>query len=50
MPTYVARWKEFQNQGTLLMIGTFARAQEEGSIAIFTTREAAIMTANRARR
>jgi uncharacterized protein len=38
---HVARWKEFQNQGTLLMIGTFAKAQEEGSMAIFTTREAA---------
>ncbi len=40
-PAHVARWKEFQNQGTLLMIGTFAKAQEEGSMAIFTTREAA---------
>jgi uncharacterized protein len=38
---HVARWKEFQDQGTLLMIGTFANPQEEGSMAIFTTREAA---------
>ena len=38
---HVARWKEFQNEGTLLMIGTFANAQEEGSMAIFTTRDAA---------
>ena len=40
-PAHVARWREFQNQGTLLMIGTFANPQEEGSMAIFTTREAA---------
>lgn len=40
-PAHVARWREFQNQGTLLMIGTFANAQEEGSMAIFTTRDAA---------
>ena len=40
--TFAGRlWKEFQGQGTLLMIGTFANAQEEGSMAIFTTREAA---------
>jgi uncharacterized protein len=38
---HVARWKEFQDRGTLLMIGTFANPQEEGSMAIFTTREAA---------
>ncbi len=40
-PAHVARWKEFQADGTLLMIGTFANPQEEGSMAIFTTREAA---------
>jgi uncharacterized protein len=40
-PAHVARWKEFQDQGTLLMIGTFANPQEEGSMAVFTTREAA---------
>jgi len=38
---HVARWKEFQDRGTLLMIGTFANPQEDGSMAIFTTREAA---------
>jgi uncharacterized protein YciI len=38
---HVARWKEFQDDGTLLMIGTFANPQDEGSMAIFTTREAA---------
>lgn len=40
-PAHVARWKEFRGHGTLLMIGTFANPQEEGSMAIFTTREAA---------
>ncbi len=40
-PAHVARWKEFQDRGTLLMIGTFANPQGEGSMAIFTTREAA---------
>ena len=40
-PAHVARWKTFQDQGTLLMIGTFGNPQEEGSMAIFTTREAA---------
>lgn len=40
-PAHVARWKDFQRDGTLLMIGTFANAQDEGSMAIFTTREAA---------
>jgi uncharacterized protein len=24
-PAHVARWKEFQRQGTLLMIGSFAK-------------------------
>jgi uncharacterized protein len=38
---HVARWKQFQNAGTLLMIGTFANAQDDGSMAIFTSREAA---------
>jgi len=40
-PAHGARWKQFQEQGTLLMIGTFANPQDEGSMAIFTTREAA---------
>src|SRR5712691_4666337 len=38
---HVARWKEFQDRGTLRMIGTFANPQGDGSMAIFTTREAA---------
>jgi uncharacterized protein YciI len=36
-----ARYEDFHQRGTLLMLGTFANAQEEGSMAIFTTREAA---------
>jgi uncharacterized protein YciI len=40
-PAHVARWKAFQDDGTLLMIGTFANPQEEGSMAIFTSRDAA---------
>lgn len=40
-PAHAARWKDFQRNGTLLMIGTFGNPQDEGSMAIFTTREAA---------
>jgi uncharacterized protein YciI len=36
-----ARYSEFAARGTLLMIGTFGNPQEEGSMGIFTTREAA---------
>lgn len=36
-----ARWTEFQAAGTLLMIGTFGDPQREGSMGIFTSREAA---------
>ena len=36
-----ARWAEFSGRGELLMIGPFANAQDEGSMGIFTTREAA---------
>ena len=38
---HCARWKEFADRGELLMIGTFANPQEDGSMSIFTTREAA---------
>ena len=38
---HVARWREFADRGELLMIGPFANAQEDGAMAIFTTREAA---------
>jgi uncharacterized protein len=40
-PAHSARLDEFHSNGTLLMVGTFANPQEEGSMAIFTTREAA---------
>ncbi|HEY4028608.1 MAG TPA: YciI family protein [Candidatus Dormibacteraeota bacterium] len=36
-----ARWHEFADRGELLMIGTFGDPQKEGSMGIFTTREAA---------
>jgi uncharacterized protein YciI len=38
---HCARWAEFRGRGDLLMIGPFAHAQEEGSMAVFTTRAAA---------
>ena len=41
MGEHRARWAEFGCRGELLMIGPFANAQEEGSMGIFTTREAA---------
>ena len=40
-PAHGARWQEYVDAGTLLMIGTFADVQQHGSMAIFTTREAA---------
>ena len=40
-PAHRARWKGFADRGELLMIGTFANAQKDGSMAIFTTRAAA---------
>jgi len=40
-PAHRARYEDFHARGALLMIGTFANPQEEGSMAIFTTREAA---------
>jgi uncharacterized protein len=39
-PDRRARWEAFRTSGTLLLIGTFANPQE-GSMAIFSTREAA---------
>jgi uncharacterized protein YciI len=38
---HCARWDVFRRRGELLMIGPFANAQQDGSMAIFTTREAA---------
>jgi uncharacterized protein YciI len=40
-PAHAARLDEFHKAGTLLMVGTFGDPQEEGSMSIFTTREAA---------
>ncbi len=36
-----ARWADFRDRGSLLMIGTFSNPQDDGSMGIFTTREAA---------
>jgi uncharacterized protein YciI len=41
LPAHIARWKQFQERGELLMIGVFGNPQGEGSMSIFTTREAA---------
>jgi uncharacterized protein len=40
-PAHKARLDDFHAQGTLLMVGTFADPQANGSMAIFTTRDAA---------
>ena len=40
-PAHKARLDDFHARGDLLMVGTFGHPQEEGSMAIFTTREAA---------
>ncbi len=40
-PAHKARLDEFQADGTLLMVGTFADPQADGSMAIFSTRDAA---------
>ena len=40
-PAHTARLDEFHARGDLLMVGTFANAQVDGSMAIFRTREAA---------
>lgn len=41
MVAHRARWQEFADRGELLMIGPFDNAQEDGAMAVFTTREAA---------
>ncbi|MEC3951726.1 YciI family protein [Nocardia sp. CDC153] len=38
---HCARWREFADRGELLMIGTFADPQTDGSMAVFTTEESA---------
>jgi uncharacterized protein YciI len=40
-PAHRARLEESHRAGTLLMVGTFANPQEEGSMSIFATRESA---------
>jgi uncharacterized protein YciI len=40
-PAHKARLDEFHARGDLLLVGTFADAQQDGSMAIFRTREAA---------
>ena len=40
-PAHKARLDEFHARGDLLMVGTFGDPQEQGSMAIFPTREAA---------
>jgi len=40
-PAHCARWQGFADRGELLMIGPFANAQEDGSMGIFASREAA---------
>ncbi|MCW2596328.1 MAG: uncharacterized protein QOF92_3173 [Pseudonocardiales bacterium] len=40
-PAHRARLKEFHERGELLMVGTFADPQAQGSMAIFRTRESA---------
>jgi uncharacterized protein YciI len=38
-PAHKARLDEFHDRRSLLMVGTFEDAQQNGSMAIFTTRE-----------
>ncbi len=40
-PAHKARLDEFHERGDLLMVGTFADPQTQGSMAIFRTRESA---------
>jgi len=40
-PAHQARWQAFVDRGDILGIGPFGDAQNEGSMAIFTSREAA---------
>ena len=40
-PAHSARLDAFHRDGTLLMVGPFGDPQREGSMAIFTSREAA---------
>jgi uncharacterized protein YciI len=40
-PAHKARLDEFHARGDLLLVGTFADAQKDGSMSVFRTREAA---------
>jgi hypothetical protein len=40
-PAHKARLDAFHERGDLLMVGTFGNPQDEGSMALFTSREAA---------
>jgi uncharacterized protein YciI len=40
-PAHQAHYTAFRDQGTLLLLGAFGDPQAEGSMAVFTTREAA---------
>jgi uncharacterized protein YciI len=40
-PAHRRRYEDFHAKGTLLMIGTFADPQQDGAMAVFTTRDAA---------
>ncbi|MGH9117967.1 MAG: YciI family protein [Acidimicrobiales bacterium] len=41
LPAHGARIEEFAGRGVLEMVGTFADPEKDGSMSIFTTREAA---------
>jgi uncharacterized protein YciI len=41
LPAHQARIREFHGRGELLMTGTFGDPVTQGSMAVFTTREAA---------
>jgi uncharacterized protein YciI len=40
-PAHEAWYEEFHARGDLLLLGPFADPQQDGSMAVFTTREAA---------
>jgi uncharacterized protein YciI len=42
MAQHVERIDEFHQRGELLMVGTFAEPQRDGSMSIFRSREAAL--------
>lgn len=40
-PAHAARLEEFRQRGDLLLVGTFADAQADGSMSVFSSREGA---------